>query len=205
MGSLDDEPTGRLRPKKESSFGKPKDSWGFGKKPSNGSFGQTPSKGSFGKETVTLKSGRTKPKARSYFGKRKTKIKKYELALPSYMAWLHEENRGSKKDVHHWRTRSDIGRNDFFISMVDHDYHINVIHGKLSPRGFRDEYGEDNLHTESFVLFASWLADSSCGDFERGFFKPMLEELRVKGFENSVDIVRAYAEEYNYTTKNPHH
>ena len=203
MGSVD-EPTGRLRPKKEPTFGK---------KPSRGSFGKKPSQGSFGKTVpqVTLSSGRTKPASRTGFGRRKTKIKKYELVLPGYMKFLHERDGSAGNDVHHWITRSKIGRNDFFVDMVEHNYHINVIHGTMSPAKWVIQEGEEDLLIRSFLLFSEWLASSCCPDFERGFFSEMLVELRAKCLDdpigrnagNASDLVKAYAEEYNFTMKDP--
>jgi len=191
-------------------YGMPKpvkeDKLPFGQRPSKGSFGKKPSSGSFGKpkpEMTTSKSGRPKPvrKKAKGFKPGSPKVKKFHLVLPSYMKFLHEKFEGKGMDAHHWRTRSDIGRNDFFVIMVDHRYHIDVIHGKLSARGYRDLVSVDSLNYDSFILFSEWLSDSSCGDYERGFFKEMLTALKDSNFIDAVSTVRRFAEEYNYNTK----
>ena len=192
----------------------PKEKWSddyeeplpWGQRPSKGSFGKKPSSGDFGKPKPVMtatKAGREKParKKAKGFNKGSPKIKKFHLVLPKYMAFLHDQRRGSNIDVHHWRTRSQIGRNDFFVVMVDHDYHINTIHGKLSARGYIELVGEDTLNHNSFISFSEWLADPSCDEYDRGFFKDMLIALRDSNFKDAVDTVRSFAEEYNYTTK----
>ncbi len=192
----------------------PKEKWAddyeeplpWGKRPSKGSFGKNCTDKNSNKSksiSTTTKSGRVKPVRKKVkgFNRGCPKIKKFHLVLPKYMAFLHDKYRNMSMDVHHWRTRSQIGRNDFFIAMVDHDYHINVIHGEISARGYIDLVGEDELNMNSFILFSEWLISSNCGDYERGFFKEMLVALKNSNFKESVATVRSFAEEYNSTIK----
>ncbi|HIC43857.1 MAG TPA: hypothetical protein EYO73_06085 [Sulfurimonas sp.] len=130
----------RIKPKKESTFGKTsngnfgkssKGSFGkvsrgsFGKKQSNGDFGKGPSKGSFGKERLIIKS--------------KPKVKVEEL---SYLQWLHEDaqlhtsfcmvcNR-PVQDWHHVKLTSTDKKNHKRLIPLCKAHHVG---NALSPHG----------------------------------------------------------------------
>ena len=196
MGSLG------LGNKKESTFGKSING-SFGKKPNNGSFGKKPNNGSFGKTSAdsfskkqsTLKPKRKNTTKKSSIKSKPTKNKRYELVLTKYMKWLHREYPGL--DVHHWIPRSKIGRNDFFVVMLDHDYHISVVHGDISPSGYVELVGRDELIFSSCKLFIEWLKSDLCDDFHRGFLIPMIHAIKEDS-ENAEQITKNFSLELYY-------
>jgi hypothetical protein len=200
-------PQGRIKEKKESSFGTHKKG-GFGSRPSKGEFGNRPSKGEFGNKTSKGEFGNRPSKGG--FNKnskpiknRQTKIKRRDLVLKKYKAWIHKTYNldGHKKlvDIHHWRPRSEVGTNDFFIVLLDPEYHINVVHGQLSPKGYINQEGERKLLETSWSLMDKWInRDEECSSIDAAFFREMLTRIKEDNFKNTLEITREFALEIYY-------
>lgn len=81
-----------------------------------------------------------------------------ELIIPEYIEYLHQEHsRSHPIEVHHWLTKSKIGRNDFFVCCISPQKHYDIHHGSSSPQKFIQEVGLENLLYDSAIMFARWL------------------------------------------------
>jgi len=157
----------RIKPKKESTFGKTsngnfgKNSKGnlekvsrgsFGKKASNGSFGKGPSQGDFGKEKSVIM---PKPKA-----------KESEL---SYLQWLHEDaqlhtclcmvcNR-PVQDWHHIKLNSTDKKNHKRLIPLCKAHHVG---NTLSPHGtpvlWRETYSIPRQNKIADEVYSKYLS-----------------------------------------------
>lgn len=85
---------------------------------------------------------------------------KRELIIPEYIEYLHQEyggGRSQRMEVHHWLTKSKVGRNDFFVCCIPPEKHHDIHHGNSSPQRFIEEVGLANLLYDSAIMFAQWL------------------------------------------------
>lgn len=80
--------------------------------------------------------------------------KKNVLIIKEYMSFLHSISH-MNIEVHHWKLRSEIQRNDYFICCLTPEEH-KAVHAN-GPKKFVEDRGMENLLLDSANLFAKWI------------------------------------------------
>lgn len=210
--------TGRINPKKESTFGKPKSSWGFGK-PKPREFGDVadinnvyiPGAADAKRIAEASKKKRhnrdvsQKIKMRERLDKQKEKRgksksdKKGTLIIKDYMTYLHGEAT-SNIEVHHWMPKSRIQQNDFFVCRVSPEVH-REIHADKTVNWYIEKVGIENLLVDSLILFTKWMGtDSGKSQRYAEFYVEMISDINAdpENFEHVLAMTKRCEENIRY-------
>jgi len=204
---MQERPMGRLRPKKEPTFGRPKKqnytSAGDCDVNENIYIPDKPLKQnlrtSFDKRDFAQKQ-KTKEQLEQVAQKRKLPCsdKKNVFAVKSYMKYLRERSTrktGRGVEVHHWMPRSKIMQNDFFVCCLSPEKH-REIHLKSTVQTFISEQTIEKLLEDSILLFAEWLREEGTQHENGSRYRGMLEHIIAEPtFENALQRTRDTAEE----------
>jgi len=155
--------SGRIKPKKESTFGL--------KKPFKG-------KAKNRKGSKRVSTPRLKPKAKS----------RNPLVLREFYVYMRDLANSVGCDAHHWMPKSKL-KQDIFLALVPYDKHraIHAEGNSQSPWQWAEAQGLDVLINKSLDYFLEWAADK---ELPVEYFE-LIEQLRADPF-NCHDIARDF-------------
>ena len=195
---------GRIKPKKEPTFGKPKKKEAF---ISDDVYDvQIPEEGIRAHQKATF-GFRDKAKEKERLEALKQQLdkkkssKKNILVIKEYMTWLHREYGAGvaiPMEIHHWMPRGRIGQNDYFVCCLSPEKHREIHAGSLGVNGFIEEQTLEKLLNDSFVMFRRWTeSDEAKNNKNLNLYKAMVKKIG----ENELDYdfvlsaTRKFAEE----------
>jgi len=195
---------GRIKPKRESTFGKPKkrvvavsDDVYDVYIPEEGLSPHSKATFDFREQA---KEKKRLDELKRQLDKKKSS-KKNILAIKEYMTWLHREYGAGvtiRMEVHHWMPRSRIGQNDYFVCCLSPEKHREIHAGKLGVNGFIEEQTLEKLLNDSFVMFRKWTeSDDAKNNKNLNLYKSMIKEIGKNelDYDFVLSVTRKFAEE----------